>query len=53
MKWVEREEVRKVYKGKIIVQIKERKDFEIWKKDKEIQMIDEEGEKIVKLSKGS
>ncbi|PRD45189.1 cell division protein FtsQ [Phyllobacterium phragmitis] len=48
--WVESVDVRKIYPGTVHVSMRERKAFAIWQRDKELSLIDSEGDDIVPFS---
>ncbi|KXF76821.1 cell division protein FtsQ [Paramesorhizobium deserti] len=48
--WVESVDVRKVYPGTVHVAIRERKAFAIWQRDRDLTLIDSEGDAIVPFS---
>ena len=50
--WVQSAEVRKVYPGTVQVALHERQAFAIWQNDKELSLIDAEGDTIVPFRAG-
>ncbi|MBC2885932.1 cell division protein FtsQ/DivIB [Ochrobactrum sp. CM-21-5] len=50
--WVDSAEVRKIYPGTVLVSLQERKAFAIWQNDKELSLIDAEGDTIVPFRAG-
>ncbi|GAB1582473.1 cell division protein FtsQ/DivIB [Phyllobacterium phragmitis] len=48
--WVESVDVRKIYPGTVHVAIRERKAFAIWQRDRDLSLIDIEGDAIVPFS---
>ncbi len=50
--WVEKAEVRKVYPGTVLVSLDERKAYAIWQNDKDLSLIDANGDTIVPFRPG-
>lgn len=48
--WVSNVEIRKVYPGSVVVNLKERKAFAIWQTGTELVLVDEAGKPIVPLN---